>query len=66
MTTGVLTAAAGEPVLMAWEPMSRAEVCPLPVVDAHGRRLGVLDASPTLAWDATGPGRARRPPRWRG
>ncbi|WP_067474748.1 CBS domain-containing protein [Actinomadura hibisca] len=42
--------------------MCRAEMHHLPVVDDRGRCLGVLDAQTiTMAWDTTGPGRARKP-----
>ncbi|CNE90209.1 putative manganese-dependent inorganic pyrophosphatase [Mycobacterium tuberculosis] len=62
MTRDLLTIAAGESVLMAWELMGRAEVHHLPVTDDEGGFLGVVDAQTlTSTWDATVPQHARRP-----
>ncbi|GAA2437558.1 hypothetical protein GCM10010191_60550 [Actinomadura vinacea] len=62
MTMDLLTIAAQESVLMAWELMCRAEVHHLPVVDVEGGFLGVVDAETlTASWEAAGPHRARKP-----
>ncbi|MCP9955455.1 CBS domain-containing protein [Actinomadura madurae] len=62
MTRDLLTIAADESVLMAWELMCRAEVHHLPVTDVEGGFLGVIDAHTlTAAWNATTPRDARRP-----
>lgn len=62
MTRDLLTIAADESVLMAWELMCRAEVHHLPVTDVEGGFLGVVDAQTlTAAWNATAPQDARRP-----
>ncbi|MEU8801049.1 CBS domain-containing protein [Spirillospora sp. NPDC048819] len=62
MTRDLLTIAASESVLMAWELMCKAEVHHLPVTDDEGGFLGVIDA-PTLTarWNAGVPQHARRP-----
>ncbi|TDE33956.1 CBS domain-containing protein [Actinomadura sp. 6K520] len=62
MTRDLLTIAASESVLMAWELMCKAEVHHLPVVDDEGGFLGVVDAQ-TLAstWNSATPRDARRP-----
>ncbi|TDC86768.1 CBS domain-containing protein [Actinomadura sp. 7K507] len=62
MTRDLLTIAASESVLMAWELMCKAEVHHLPVTDDEGGFLGVVDAQ-TLAstWNAATPRDARRP-----
>jgi CBS domain-containing protein len=62
MTRDLLTVAASESVLMAWELMCKAEVHHLPVTDDEGGFLGVLDAQTlTATWDAAAPLQARRP-----
>lgn len=62
MTRDLLTIAASESVLMAWELMCKAEVHHLPVTDDEGGFLGVLDAQTlTSAWNAAVPQHARRP-----
>jgi len=62
MTAELLTIAADESMLMAWELMCKAGVHHLPVVDVEGGFLGVVDAQTlTASWDATGPRQARRP-----
>jgi len=62
MSRDLLTIAADESVIMAWELMCRAEIHHLPVTDVEGGFLGVLDAQTlTSAWDATVPRDARRP-----
>src|SRR6185503_20703751 len=62
MTTDLLTIAAEESIIMAWELMCRAQVHHLPVIGHGGRFLGVLDAQTiTAGWEATPPRRARRP-----
>ncbi|MFF5262345.1 HPP family protein [Actinomadura viridis] len=62
MTADLLTIAAGESVLMAWELMCKAGVHHLPVVDDEGGFLGIVDAQTlTALWDSGGPRRARRP-----
>lgn len=62
MTRDLLTIAASESVLMAWELMCKAEVHHLPVTDDEGGFLGVVDAQTlTSTWSAAGPQHARRP-----
>ncbi|WP_141576807.1 HPP family protein [Actinomadura sp. WMMA1423] len=62
MSRDLLTIAADESVIMAWELMCRAEIHHLPVTDVEGGFLGVLDAQTlTSAWSATAPRDARRP-----
>ncbi|MFB4320586.1 HPP family protein [Actinomadura sp. 21ATH] len=62
MTADLLTIAAGESVLMAWELICRADVHHLPVVDDQGAFLGVVDAQTlTAAWDSAGSYKARKP-----
>jgi CBS-domain-containing membrane protein len=62
MTRDLLTIAASESVLMAWELMCKAEVHHLPVTDDEGGFLGVVDAQTlTSTWNATAPQQARRP-----
>lgn len=61
MTQDLLTIAAGESVLMAWELMGKAGVHHLPVTDDEGGFLGVVDAQTlTSTWNAV-PQHARRP-----
>ncbi|HEY8478391.1 MAG TPA: CBS domain-containing protein [Spirillospora sp.] len=62
MTRDLLTIAAGESVLMAWELMCKAEVHHLPVTDDEGGFLGVVDAQTvTATWNAAVPKHARQP-----
>ncbi|TDC67482.1 CBS domain-containing protein [Actinomadura sp. GC306] len=62
MTRDLLTIAASESVLMAWELMCKAEVHHLPVVDDEGGFLGVVDAQTLAAtWNSAAPREARRP-----
>ncbi|TMQ93580.1 CBS domain-containing protein [Actinomadura soli] len=62
MTRDLLTIAASESVLMAWELMCKAEVHHLPVTDDEGGFLGVIDAQTlTSTWNAAAPRHARRP-----
>ncbi|WP_067808136.1 CBS domain-containing protein [Actinomadura formosensis] len=62
MTRDLLTIAAEESVLMAWELMCRAGVHHLPVTDDEGAFLGVVDAQTlTAEWHAATPCDARRP-----
>ncbi|MFB4309597.1 HPP family protein [Actinomadura sp. GTD37] len=62
MTRDLLTVAASESVLMAWELMCKAEVHHLPVTDDEGGFLGVVDAQTlTSMWNAAVPQHARRP-----
>ncbi|MEU8120393.1 CBS domain-containing protein [Spirillospora sp. NPDC049024] len=62
MSRDLLTIAADESVIMAWELMCRAEIHHLPVTDVEGGFLGVLDAQTlTSTWSATAPRDARRP-----
>ena len=62
MTTDLLTVAADETVLMAWELMRRGDYHHLPVVTDDGRLVGVLSAEKVAArWRAGGPDANRRP-----
>ena len=62
MTRDLLTIAASESVLMAWELMCKAGVHHLPVTDDEGGFVGVLDAQTiTTTWSAAAPQEARRP-----
>jgi len=62
MTRDLLTIAASESALMAWELMCKAEVHHLPVADDEGGFLGVVDAQTlTSTWNAAAPQQARRP-----
>ncbi|QKW37034.1 CBS domain-containing protein [Actinomadura sp. NAK00032] len=62
MTRNLLTIAASESVLMAWELMCKAQVHHLPVADDEGAFLGVVDAQTlTSTWNAAAPRQARRP-----
>jgi CBS domain-containing protein len=62
MTRDLLSIAASESVLMAWELMCKAQVHHLPVADDEGGFLGVVDAQTlTSTWDASAPQQARRP-----
>lgn len=62
MTRDLLTIAASESMLMAWELMCKAEVHHLPVTDDEGGFVGVVDAQTlTTAWNAAVPKHARRP-----
>ncbi|TQM69611.1 CBS domain protein [Actinomadura hallensis] len=62
MTRDLLTIAASESVLMAWELMCKAGVHHLPVTDDEGGFVGVVDAQTiTATWSAAAPQEARRP-----
>lgn len=62
MSDEVLTVAAEESTLMAWELMRQAGYHHVPVVGADGRCIGVLDAETMAAvWDGGGPDRMRMP-----
>lgn len=62
MSTEVLTVAADETTLMAWELMRQGGYHHVPVVGADGRCIGVLDAETmAAAWDGGGPDRMRMP-----
>jgi CBS domain-containing protein len=62
MSTEVLTVADTETTLMAWELMRQGGYHHVPVVDADGRCVGVLDAETmAAAWDGGGPDRMRKP-----
>ena len=62
MTRDLLTIAASESLLMAWELMCKAQVHHLPVTDDEGGFLGVVDAQTlTATWNAATPRDARRP-----
>ncbi|MEU5882449.1 CBS domain-containing protein [Spirillospora sp. NPDC047279] len=64
MTTDLLTITPDDSVLMAWELMCQAHVHHLPVVNDKGHFMGVIDARGlATTWEASGPGRARRPVR---
>jgi len=62
MTRDLLTIAADESVLMAWELMCQAGIHHLPVTDDGGGFIGVVDAQTlTTRWNAAGPEHARQP-----
>ena len=62
MATEVLTVAAEETTLMAWELMRQGGFHHVPVVGADGHCIGVLDAETmAAAWDGGGPDRMRMP-----
>jgi CBS domain-containing protein len=62
MSTEVLTVAADETTLMAWELMRQGGYHHVPVLSAEGRCIGVLDAETmAAAWDGGGPDRMRMP-----
>jgi CBS domain-containing membrane protein len=62
MSTEVLTVAAEETTLMAWELMRQGGYHHVPVVGTDGRCIGVLDAETmAAAWDGGGPDRMRMP-----
>jgi len=64
ISTDVLTVAADETALMAWELMRQGGYHHVPVVAADGRCIGVLDAETMAAvWDSGGPDRMRKPVR---
>jgi CBS domain-containing protein len=58
----VLTVAATETTLMAWELMRQGGFHHVPVISADGHCIGVLDAETmAAAWDGGGPDRMRKP-----
>ncbi|MDN3357971.1 CBS domain-containing protein [Actinomadura sp. DC4] len=62
MSTDVLTVAAEETTLMAWELMRQGGFHHVPVVGTDGHCIGVLDAETmAAAWDGGGPDRMRMP-----
>jgi CBS domain-containing protein len=62
MSAEVLTVAAEETTLMAWELMRQGGYHHVPVVSADGHCVGVLDAETmAAAWDGGGPDRMRMP-----
>jgi CBS domain-containing protein len=62
MSTDVLTVAAEETTLMAWELMRQGGYHHVPVVNGDGHCVGVLDAETmAAAWDGGGPDRMRVP-----
>jgi CBS domain-containing protein len=61
MARGLLTIAAGDSMLMAWELMRRAHYHHLPVVTDDARLLGVLDTETLASQWQDGPDRNRRP-----
>jgi CBS domain-containing protein len=62
MSTEVLTVAAEETTLMAWELMRQGGYHHVPVVNGEGVCIGVLDAETMAAvWDGGGPDRMRMP-----
>jgi CBS domain-containing protein len=62
MSPEVLTVAAEETTLMAWELMRQGGYHHVPVVSADGHCVGVLDAETmAAAWDGGGPDRMRMP-----
>jgi CBS domain-containing membrane protein len=62
MSTDVLTVAADETTLMAWELMRQGGYHHVPVVSDDGHCVGVLDAETmAAAWDGGGPDRMRMP-----
>jgi CBS domain-containing protein len=62
MSTEVLTVAAEETTLMAWELMRQGGFHHVPVVGTDGHCIGVLDAETmAAAWDGGGPDRMRMP-----
>jgi CBS domain-containing protein len=62
MSTEVLTVAADESTLMAWELMRQGGYHHVPVVSTDGHCIGVLDAETmAAAWDGGGPDRMRMP-----
>lgn len=63
MAHNLLTIAADDSMLMAWEVMSRAHYHHLPVVTDDGRLLGVLDTETLASQWQEGPDRNRRPVR---
>ncbi|MGI8334303.1 CBS domain-containing protein [Actinomadura scrupuli] len=63
MAHDLLTIAADDSMLMAWEVMSRARYHHLPVVTDDGRLLGVLDTETLSSHWQEGPDRNRRPVR---
>lgn len=62
MSAEVLTVAADETTLMAWELMRQGGYHHVPVVNGNGHCIGVLDAETmAAAWDGGGPDRMRMP-----
>jgi CBS domain-containing protein len=62
MSGEVLTVAAEETTLMAWELMRQGGCHHVPVVSTDGHCIGVLDAETMAAvWDGGGPDRMRMP-----
>jgi CBS domain-containing membrane protein len=62
MSTEVLTVAATETTLMAWELMRQGGYHHVPVLTPDGYCIGVLDAETmAAAWDGGGPDRMRKP-----
>lgn len=62
MSTELLTVAAEETTLMAWELMRQGGFHHVPVVGTDGQCIGVLDAETmAAAWDGGGPDRMRMP-----
>jgi CBS domain-containing membrane protein len=62
MSTDVLTVAAEETTLMAWELMRQGGYHHVPVVSGDGRCVGILDPETmAAAWDGGGPDRMRVP-----
>ena len=62
MSTELLTVAAEETTLMAWELMRQGGFHHVPVVGRDGHCIGVLDAETmAAAWDGGGPDRMRMP-----
>jgi CBS domain-containing protein len=61
MTRDLLTIAADDTMLMAWELMRSGDHHHLPVVTEHGHLLGVLEAETIAAQWQCGPDRNRRP-----
>jgi CBS domain-containing protein len=62
MSSEVLTVAAEETTLMAWELMRQGGYHHVPVVSTDGHCIGVLDAETmAAAWDGGGPDRMRMP-----
>jgi CBS domain-containing protein len=62
MSGDVLTVAAEETALMAWELMRQGGYHHVPVLGSNGHCIGVLDAETMAsAWDGGGPDRMRMP-----
>jgi len=62
MTSDLLTVAADDTVLMAWELMRRGDYHHLPVVTDDGRLLGLVSAETAAArWRTDGPDANRHP-----